>query len=134
MFRNPYIESVKKVFERSPRMPLLLAGRLLPPQLHFLLRFLAFKGPGLGPLKELRRQMEEAVESRKKDKRPEGRSVDFIDLFLEAEADLDLTANSNFDMKNPMKVERKLTEGEIRGNLFLFLLAGLSSSTKKYRL
>lgn len=40
------------------------------------------------------------------DVKDEERTVDFIDLFLEAEADVDLMTASLFDVKNPVKVNR----------------------------
>lgn len=114
------------------RTPILFAMQVMPPSLlpfvrslhHFLSKFT------YDPKERLTGDMSRVVDERKQSKTATNTSdVDFIDLFLEAEADMDGWEKGNFDMKQQLKVERKLTVEEIKSSCFLFLVAGSKSFT-----
>ena len=54
----------------------------------------------------------------------EGDRIDFIDLFLDAEADEIPDQNGNYMHKGPAKISKKMTTDEIVAQCFVFLLAG----------
>uniref|UniRef100_A0A0M3HV14 Cytochrome P450 n=2 Tax=Ascaris TaxID=6251 RepID=A0A0M3HV14_ASCLU len=130
-FRSEYLDLVKAIFGRPADQPFAIAIKVLPPIFTTVVRKLATltaKMRGM-PFIFLKEQIEDAVNERRKLRSENGgkhEAADFIDLFLDAEAEVDLTP-TGYD-KNNLKVEKKLSPSEVVMQCFVFLLAGFDTT------
>uniref|UniRef100_A0A915ASX9 Cytochrome P450 n=1 Tax=Parascaris univalens TaxID=6257 RepID=A0A915ASX9_PARUN len=95
-FRSQYLDLVRAVFERPANQPFAVAIKVLPPIFTAAVRKLATltaKMRGM-PFIFLQEQIKDVVNERRKLRSENGgkyEAADFIDLFLDAEAEVDLT-------------------------------------------
>ncbi|CAI2326787.1 unnamed protein product [Caenorhabditis sp. 36 PRJEB53466] len=123
MFKNPMLPFVKRVFG-EPRKFIFLTGGTIPG-FGKIMRKILMNYPSLfsNPVIYIFKQMEKAAGIEP------GEPADFIDLFLDARADVDMLAESNDDFtKAGVKVSRQLTTDEIVGQCFVFLIAGFDTT------
>ncbi|CAJ0571664.1 unnamed protein product, partial [Mesorhabditis spiculigera] len=134
MFQSEYADELRHAFARDPREPLFLLSCAAPffqKYVRLLFIFLA-RLFGLAAAKLLIK-IEKAVKERKQQRANGGGTsetkelVDFIDLFLDAEAEVDLKAEENLNMKRD-HVVRHMIEEEVVMQCFLFLLAGFDTT------
>ncbi|CAJ0571640.1 unnamed protein product, partial [Mesorhabditis spiculigera] len=134
MFRNAYIKELKFILGRDPRDPFFILACIFPGMKKYLRAFFIFLGKifmlaGM----PLIVQIKNAVVERKKERAQGGATseekelVDYIDLFLDAEAEVDLKAEENADMRQN-HVVRHLVEDEIVMQCFIFLLTGYDTT------
>ncbi|CAJ0926568.1 unnamed protein product, partial [Mesorhabditis belari] len=126
---SEYPEILRAIFDRNLREPFFLLACMMPfmksiltPTFKWLSNVLKM------PASRLFQQIEMAVEERKR-LRNEGivTNDDFIDLFLDAEAEIDHKTEGAFDRKD-VHVNRKLTTDEVIAQCFVFLIAGFDTT------
>uniref|UniRef100_A0A915ANY6 Cytochrome P450 n=1 Tax=Parascaris univalens TaxID=6257 RepID=A0A915ANY6_PARUN len=130
-FRSQYLDLVRAVFERPANQPFAVAIKVLPPIFTAAVRKLATltaKMRGM-PFIFLQEQIKDVVNERRKLRSENGgkyEAADFIDLFLDAEAEVDLTPVGY--SRNNLKVEKKLSPSEVVMQCLVFLLAGFDTT------
>ncbi|KAK0420383.1 hypothetical protein QR680_014649 [Steinernema hermaphroditum] len=137
-FANDYLENVKGVFTRPLNSVFVVIPFIFPFLQTFMRRVvmtLSKFGVRKVPFRELLRQIEEAVKERKEARARGEREevdefgnarVDFIDLFLDVEAD-SIDEKDQFD-RSGQKVEKKMTISEVVSQCLVFLLAGFDTT------
>ncbi|CAJ0576411.1 unnamed protein product, partial [Mesorhabditis spiculigera] len=126
---SQFPDILRGIFERDMREPIFLlaiAAPFLKPILHPI--FMKLSKLMKMPASVLFEQIERAVAERKK-LRESGTftSNDFIDLFLDAESNIDHSKEGAYDRRD-VNVSRKLTEDEVIAQCFVFLLAGFDTT------
>ncbi|CAI5449902.1 unnamed protein product [Caenorhabditis angaria] len=134
---NILLEPVKSIFG-SGRRWLMILGQVLPKPAAYIMRKIIFSLPKSIPAVQLHRIIEEALEKRIAQRKNDqengvepGEPEDFIDLFLNAESEIDIVSENGKDdflTKNSGKVSKNLTIDEIVGQCFVFLLAGFDTT------
>ncbi|CAJ0560416.1 unnamed protein product, partial [Mesorhabditis spiculigera] len=124
------------VFARDPRDPFYVVAAAMPWFNNIIRKmFFAFSlFTNIAPLK-LILKMHSLVSERKKERAEEAKNpskvtkdhIDFIDLFLDAEATVDLAAELHTDRKDANL--KQMTEQEVAMNCFLFLAAGFDTTS-----
>uniref|UniRef100_A0A914DDI0 Cytochrome P450 n=1 Tax=Acrobeloides nanus TaxID=290746 RepID=A0A914DDI0_9BILA len=136
-FENPHVDVCKRVFAHFGVDRLSTFAFLFPfDWFIWCLRRFAFVTANLrkAPFKELldilRKEIKERKELRVEGKNvQEGDRIDFIDLFLDAEASEISDHNGDYmQNKGSLKVAKKMTTDEIGAQCFVFLLAGFDTT------
>ncbi|CAI2327041.1 unnamed protein product [Caenorhabditis sp. 36 PRJEB53466] len=138
MFENPMLERVKAIFSDG-RKPVLLITGVFPFTVPFF-RGLFTRFSSLQPVFALFDVMEKAVKAKIEQREADaqkgiepGEPQDFIDLFLDVQADVEFFEGEaievgEFAKSQASKVDRHLTFDEIIGQCFVFLLAGYDTT------
>ncbi|CAL2031258.1 unnamed protein product [Caenorhabditis brenneri] len=134
MFNNPEIDIVREIFDHT-RNPILVICQVFPI-LGQLMRELLMANPDKAAPFKLLNLMRQRVLKRIEEREQEvqsggelGEPQDFIDLFLDAKADVDFDkeAQEEFTKRN-MKVIKQLTQDEVIGQCFLFVIGGFDTT------
>uniref|UniRef100_A0A914UPM4 Cytochrome P450 monooxygenase n=1 Tax=Plectus sambesii TaxID=2011161 RepID=A0A914UPM4_9BILA len=132
---NPYIELCKALFNRPLRNPFEVGSSLFPEVQPWIRKAATATAKLRGmPFPILFEKLTAVVNERRNNREKyKGRS-DFIELFLDAEAEEDwvkeghhLDHAGDYD-KSALKVSKKLTSNEIVAQCFVFLLAGFDTT------
>ncbi|EGT38206.1 hypothetical protein CAEBREN_23870 [Caenorhabditis brenneri] len=137
MFKNPMLPRVKAIFGEGPKPTMFIAG--IFPILGAFFRQIFSRFPTINPAFGIMSIIEKAVKARIDQREADekagievsGEPQDFIDLFLDAQADVDFfdqEAKDEFAKTQITKVDKHLTFDEIIGQLFVFLLAGYDTT------
>ncbi|CAD6192052.1 unnamed protein product [Caenorhabditis auriculariae] len=135
MFHNPLLEPLKKFFTGNERWKMVLLASAVPSAAKYirsaLLAFPAIAGNNFASLmKACETAVFDRIKLREKDAEKgiePGEPTDFIDLFLDARADVHFEDNADFE-KQSLKVLRQLTTDEIIAQCFVFLVAGFDTT------
>jgi cytochrome P450 family 13 len=131
-FNNPNVEVAKAIFQRKGIVWLDDLAHMFPFAGHYFFKSLILIAKlTYFPVKQMLDDITAAVEERKK-QRAKGINatknnelVDFIDLFIDAEAE---NIKDDAYSKSNVKIEKKMTTEEIVQQCFLFLLAGFDTT------
>ncbi|CAA88604.1 Putative cytochrome P450 CYP13A5 [Caenorhabditis elegans] len=137
MFRNPMLPKVKGIFKDGRKLPFLVSG--IFPIAGTMFREFFMRFPSIQPAfdimstveKALNKRLEQRAADEKAGIEPSGEPQDFIDLFLDARANVDFFEEESalgFAKTEIAKVDKQLTFDEIIGQLFVFLLAGYDTT------
>uniref|UniRef100_A0A1I7UFZ5 Cytochrome P450 n=1 Tax=Caenorhabditis tropicalis TaxID=1561998 RepID=A0A1I7UFZ5_9PELO len=137
MFKNPMLPRVKAIFGEGPKVSIYVAS--IFPVFGTILRAFFQRFPTHQPAFNIMDTIEKAVLARINQREADEKAgieaseepQDFIDLFLDAQADVDFfdkEAKDEFAKTQITKVDKHLTFDEIIGQLFVFLLAGYDTT------
>ncbi|KAI1706016.1 cytochrome p450 domain-containing protein [Ditylenchus destructor] len=132
-FRSKNAVVAKQVFERFGKTWIDYYAWTLPFLAPLLIKFAKLTGKIRGePMFNFLRTIEQEVKNRKKQKdagvQRNGENVDFIDLFLEVEGEVDQDDGDKAFHRASAKISKKLTIDEIVAQCFVFLLAGFDTT------
>ncbi|CAJ0956414.1 unnamed protein product, partial [Mesorhabditis belari] len=134
-WKSEYAEQLRFAFARDPREPFFIMATAIPFLRKYFRAFFIFLARRFKlAAAELLIKIEKAVAERKalrakgEMSSKEKELVDFIDLFLDAEADVDLKAEEGLSGKNA-HIVRQMLEEEVVMQCFLFLLAGFDTTS-----
>ncbi|KAE9548463.1 hypothetical protein FO519_008324 [Halicephalobus sp. NKZ332] len=131
LFDNPYVGLMNEFSFRVETSLLKKFALIIPPLgWFFRLLYLLYLSMTNNYMKSLLTELTIAVRERKKLKasgelQSNSERVDFIDLFIDAE---DPTVKDGEFEKTGIRVLKKMTEAEIVGNCFIFLIAGFDTT------
>ncbi|UMM15596.1 hypothetical protein L5515_012973 [Caenorhabditis briggsae] len=137
MFENPMLPKVKSIFVDGRKHAFFASAMF--PFLGAMLRQIFSMFPSIQPASDIMNIIEKAVKARIDQRKTDeklgievsGEPQDFIDLFLDARADVDFfeqEAKDDFGKTQITKVDKHLTFDETVGQLFVFLLAGYDTT------
>ncbi|CAI5440670.1 unnamed protein product [Caenorhabditis angaria] len=133
VFENPIIELTRNIFTSGNRFMLTMIA-LLPKPLASRIRDYILKSsesstnPAVRVMLLIRKAVAQRVAQRQ-NRAGEEEPEDFIDMFLDAQADVDIDSENNEFSKTTIgKIDKKLTFDEILAQCFTFIIAGFDTT------
>ncbi|GMR45013.1 hypothetical protein PMAYCL1PPCAC_15208, partial [Pristionchus mayeri] len=131
LFGNPKLESFKSIFLVHFDRPIIHLALALP-QIAPVLREIGKRSnlPATRNVRELLSDIEKTVRKRVEERKecgPPSTPADFIDIFLENEAEIDYKNHGEFSTQD--RVQKAITVDEVIGQVFVFLLAGYDTTS-----
>ncbi|CAI5440671.1 unnamed protein product [Caenorhabditis angaria] len=134
IFENPLFSPVRQIFGKGNRWLFTILS-VLPKPLALMIRKRvmqpseASKNPAVIISLVIQKAVSERIRQRKEQGAP-GEPEDFIDLFLDAQSEIDIKSEKNeeFLKANIGKIDRKLSMDEIIAQCFVFIVAGFDTT------